>query len=227
MTAVLALPQATTIATAALARPAAAPGVVVAGGDAAPLPRGKAGAAVRLRAQFPARSVPESWPGTELDRDRLLGLLVPPPFGSGNPATARRRQAGIGGVLHWLAAQPGGNWQQRWIASGVEDSPGSHWREVAAAWLREAGDGTNAKDLSTGLLALLCGDAIRPGVKWTMTRQSLGEIEGLQISLAAADSKLTDLDRLTTRRTTVHLGMPTLDRLAGRTITGSQPPDLR
>lgn len=54
----------------------------------------------------------------------------------------------------------------------------------------------------------------------------LGEIEGLQISLAAADSKLTDLDRLTTRQTTVHLGMPTLDRLAGRTVTGSASPDL-
>ena len=138
----------------------------------APLPRGRAGAAVRLRAQFPARPVPESWPGTELDRDALLGLLVPPPFGSGNPATARKRQAGIGGVLRWLAGQPGGNWQQRWIASGVEDSEGSHWREVAAGWLREAGDDTNEKDLSTGLLALLCGDAIRPGVRWTMTRQS-------------------------------------------------------
>ena len=47
----------------------------------------------------------------------------------------------------------------------------------------------------------------------------LGEIEGLKTSLAAADTKLTDLKRLTTRQTTVHLGMPTIDRLVGRTAT--------
>jgi hypothetical protein len=58
----------------------------------------------------------------------------------------------------------------------------------------------------------------------------LGEIEGLQISLTAAEAKLTDLDQLTSRQTTVHLGMPTLDRLAGRTIrrvTGPHQPSKK
>jgi hypothetical protein len=136
------------------------------------VPRGTAGAAAALRAQFPARAVPQSWPGTERDADALLGLLVGPPYGSGKRAVEVKRIAGITGVLRWLAGQPGGNWQQRWLASGVEDADGKYWRETAAAWLRAAGDDTNEKDLSTGLLALVCGDAVRPGVRWMMTRQS-------------------------------------------------------
>jgi hypothetical protein len=90
-------------------------------------------------------------------------LLVGPPFGSGKHPVGVKRIAGIGGVLRWLAGQPGENWQQRWLASGVEDCDGKYWRETAVAWLRAAGDDTNEHDLSTGLLALFCGDAIRPG----------------------------------------------------------------
>jgi hypothetical protein len=53
----------------------------------------------------------------------------------------------------------------------------------------------------------------------------LGEIEGLTISVAAANDKLADLDKLAARQTTVHLGMPSLDRLVARTIATTMPPD--
>ncbi|MDQ1306695.1 MAG: hypothetical protein QG671_2527 [Actinomycetota bacterium] len=48
----------------------------------------------------------------------------------------------------------------------------------------------------------------------------LGEVEGLQVSLAAATAKLTQLDELATRRdVTVQLGMPTFTEAAGNTVT--------
>jgi len=47
----------------------------------------------------------------------------------------------------------------------------------------------------------------------------LGEMEGLQISLAGAEGKLAQLDH----RTTVHLGMPALNRFAGRTVAVPGP----
>lgn len=47
----------------------------------------------------------------------------------------------------------------------------------------------------------------------------LWEPYGTEHQPGRRDSKLTDLDRLTTRRTTIHLGMPTLDRLVSRSAT--------
>lgn len=46
----------------------------------------------------------------------------------------------------------------------------------------------------------------------------LGEVEGLQVSLTATRQKLAQLDELTTRATTVHLGMPHVTDLVSRTI---------
>ena len=46
-----------------------------------------------------------------------------------------------------------------------------------------------------------------------------GEAEGLRVSLAAATQKLTQLDDLAVRRATIHLGMPGMPDLAGRTVT--------
>ena len=52
-----------------------------------------------------------------------------------------------------------------------------------------------------------------------------GEVEGLQVSLAAAGQKLAQMDQITARRgTTVDLGMPGLASVAGRTITTPDPP---
>ena len=134
--------------------------------------RGVAGAAARLRTQFPPRTVPVSWPGTHLDRQSIVELLVPPPYGSENQAVQWKRRSGITGVLRWLHGHPGATWQQRWLATGVEDLDGKNWRQIAAEWLRGVGDDTYEPNLSTGLLALICGDVIRPGVRWMMTRHS-------------------------------------------------------
>jgi hypothetical protein len=47
----------------------------------------------------------------------------------------------------------------------------------------------------------------------------LGEVEGLKVSLAAANHKLAQLDDLAARRTTIHLGIPAFPEIAGRTLT--------
>lgn len=47
----------------------------------------------------------------------------------------------------------------------------------------------------------------------------LGEVDGLTISLTGANQKLAQLDELTTRAETVHLGMPHITDLVGRAVT--------
>ncbi|MEU9243577.1 hypothetical protein [Streptomyces sp. NPDC048385] len=51
----------------------------------------------------------------------------------------------------------------------------------------------------------------------------LGEMEGLEISLAGAQDKLAQLDAEKTRQRTTDLGMPTFSNLAGRTGSSPQP----
>ena len=50
----------------------------------------------------------------------------------------------------------------------------------------------------------------------------LGETEGLRVSLAAAESKLAQLDERARRAATVSLGIPTFRGIAGRTATLSK-----
>jgi hypothetical protein len=47
----------------------------------------------------------------------------------------------------------------------------------------------------------------------------LGEVEGLKVSLTAANHKLAQLDDLAARHTTTHLGIPAFPDIAGRTLT--------
>jgi integrase len=46
----------------------------------------------------------------------------------------------------------------------------------------------------------------------------LGEVDGLQISLNGARQKLDQLDQITARATSTHLGMPNIPQITGRTI---------
>jgi hypothetical protein len=55
------------------------------------------------------------------------------------------------------------------------------------------------------------------------TQGWLGEADGLQISLAGAREKLNQLDQMTARSTSVHLGMPTFPQVAVRSTTVHTP----
>ena len=75
-------------------------------------------------------------------------------------------------MLRWLSSFPGDTWQQRWEASQAEDHPGSSWVQLPLRWLQDNGmrASSDDNDLSSGLLMLICGDAIRPGLAWMLTR---------------------------------------------------------
>ena len=93
-------------------------------------------------------------------------------FASGVKTTQAGRRRGVTKLLDWLVTFPGETWQQRWELSGVEQHPGKTWTGLPLTWLRERGQNAShdAEDLASGLLMLICGDVIRPGLPWMLTR---------------------------------------------------------
>lgn len=126
----------------------------------------------QLRQRFPARAVPDRWPSTEQTTEQTLQRLISAPFERESKATQGHRRRGLVKLLHWLSSHPGDSWQQRWLASGAEELPGAGWVQLPLDWLDERGQhcGSDAEDLASGLLVLICGDAIRPGLGWMLTR---------------------------------------------------------
>jgi hypothetical protein len=126
----------------------------------------------QLRRQFPPRPAQERWPDTARGEDEVLRRLTSPPFLPEMKATQAGRRRGTAKLLRWLSSFPGDTWQQRWEASRAEDRPGSSWVQLPIRWLQENGLGASYddNDLSSGLLMLVCGDVIRPGLAWMLTR---------------------------------------------------------
>jgi hypothetical protein len=126
----------------------------------------------QLRRQFPPRSVREWWPARAQGEDEVLRRLTSPPFVPEMKATRAGRRRGTAKLLRWLSSFPGDTWQQRWEASRAEDHPGSSWVQLPLRWLQDNGlrASYDDNDLSSGLLMLICGDVIRPGLAWMLTR---------------------------------------------------------
>lgn len=126
----------------------------------------------QLRARFLARPVEACWPETTRSLEDTAHRLTSPPFLAASHATRAGRRHGVNTLLRWLSTMPGRSWQQRWLASGVEEHPGAGWVQLPLAWLHEH-DRSAASDpdrLSSGLLILICGDVLRPGLAWMLTR---------------------------------------------------------
>ena len=126
----------------------------------------------QLRRQFPPRPAQEWWPATAQGEDEVLRRLTSPPFLPEMKATQAGRRRGTAKLLRWLSSFPGDTWQQRWEASRAEDHPGSSWVQLPLRWLQDNGlrASSDDNDLSSGLLMLICGDVIRPGLAWMLTR---------------------------------------------------------
>jgi hypothetical protein len=126
----------------------------------------------QLRARFPARPVEACWPETTRTFEDTVQRLTSAPFLAASPATRAGRRHGVDKLLRWLSTMPGESWQQRWLASGAEERPGAGWVQLPLAWLAEQGESTasDADQLTSGLLMLICGDVIRPGLAWMLTR---------------------------------------------------------
>jgi integrase len=126
----------------------------------------------QLRARFPARPAEGWWPDTAQTAEETVRRLTCPPFACERKATRAGRRRGVTKLLRWLASFPGDTWQQRWLASGAEDHPGASWVQLPLGWLREHGPAASndPEELAAGLLMLVCGDVIRPGLPWMLTR---------------------------------------------------------
>ena len=144
--------------------------------------RGKAGAEgtvapaqprnSQLREQFPPRPAQDWWPATAQGEDEVLLRLTSPPFLPEMKGTQAGRRRGTAKLLLWLSSFPGDIWQQRWGASRAEEHPGSSWVQLPLRWLQASGlrASSDDNDLASGLLMLICGDVIRPGLAWMLTR---------------------------------------------------------
>src|SRR5258707_8248944 len=126
----------------------------------------------QLRRQFPPRPVQTAWPATAHGEDEVLRRLTSPPFLPEMKATQAGRRRGTARLLRWLSSFPGDTWQHRWEASRAEEHPGSSWVQLPLRWLQDNGlrASSDDNDLSSGLLMLICGDVIRPGLAWMLTR---------------------------------------------------------
>jgi integrase len=118
-------------------------------------------------AHRPARPQGTGWPATSQDRDAVWERLASPPF---MPATAAGRtghKLGLRLFLDWLTDQPGGSWQDRWLASGA-GSDGRSWRQVTARWLRDHGHHTEHRQemLTRAVVVAISADLIRPSPGW-------------------------------------------------------------
>lgn len=94
------------------------------------------------------------------------------PFAAAANGTQVGRRRGAAKLLRWLSTFPGGTWQDRWLAGGAENHPGASWVVLPMEWLSAHGGAASydSTDLTSGLLMLICGDVIRPGLPWMLTR---------------------------------------------------------
>lgn len=126
----------------------------------------------QLRTEFPPRSAEEWWPHTAATAEQAQQRLTTAPFAATANATQAGRRRGVAKLLRWLSTFPGDTWQDRWLASGAEKCPGAGWVALPMEWLATHGGSASydSTDLPSGLLMLICGDVIRPGLPWMLTR---------------------------------------------------------
>jgi hypothetical protein len=100
----------------------------------------------------------------------VLERLTTAPFVADKANSQQIRAAGVRLLLDWLADQPGGCWQHRWAASGVEPA-GAAWRQVTSAWLREHGGFApwRLSALSGALVVAIGADLVRPSMPWLVS----------------------------------------------------------
>ncbi len=122
--------------------------------------------------RFPPRAVPAAWPVTLMGRDEVWGHLIAAPFPKTGSAPERARRRGMAIVLGWLADQPGGSWQDRWLAAGAEADPAADWRLLPLTWNLRGSEGRprqrDQHAVAPGLVSLIAADVLRPGLAWLL-----------------------------------------------------------
>jgi hypothetical protein len=119
--------------------------------------------------RWPARARPTVWPQTLLSAEQILARGSTPPFTSAAPTDVERRR-GARKLLAWLASFPGQTWQERWLASGAEQTDGS-WLDLPTRWLTAnwpGAAGSHRVNVRDGNLLVLGGAVIRPSYAWLL-----------------------------------------------------------
>jgi integrase len=129
--------------------------------------------ALAVMKRFPPRPVPAAWDATAADRFAVMRRMLAPPFPPEEATRRDFRKLGMLKILDWLGLHPGTTWQERWEASGAGADGRADWRDQVLADLGAAGrpgprGGTVREALGGGLVQLIGGDVLRPGLPWLL-----------------------------------------------------------
>jgi integrase len=135
--------------------------------------------ALAVMERFPPRPVPAAWDATAADRFTVMRRMLAPPFPVGEAAKRDFRKLAMLKILGWLELHPGTTWQERWDASGAGADGRADWRDQVLADLGAAGislSGQARETLGGGLVQLIGGDVLRPGLPWLLATGSPREL---------------------------------------------------
>jgi len=133
--------------------------------------------ALAVMEKFPPRPVPPSWDATAADRSVVVRRMLGPPFAAGDAKSRHSRKLAMLKILDWLELHPGATWQERWDACGAGADGTADWRDRMLDGLESAGRlgprGRQVRNLlGLGMVQLLGGDVIRPGLPWLLATVS-------------------------------------------------------
>ena len=133
--------------------------------------------ALAITGRFPPRPVPPAGAATSQDRTAVVRRMLAPPFLAGDAKARHVRKLTLLKVLDWLELHPGTTWQERWDATGAGVDGRLDWRARLIADLRASGSlgpqgGHIGSVLGTGLVQLIAGDVLRPGLPWLLATPS-------------------------------------------------------
>ena len=133
--------------------------------------------ALALMGKFPPRPVPPAWAATGQDRTAVVRRMLAPPFLVSDSKARHWRKLTLLKVLDWLELHPGKTWQERWDATGAGVDGHRDWRAGLLADLRAAGAlGPRGEQIGSvlglGLIQLIGGDVLRPGLPWLLATAS-------------------------------------------------------
>jgi integrase len=152
---------------------------VTAAADAVTAARQLSAEGLAVMKRFPPRPVPASWDATAADRFAVMRRLLAPPFPVGEATRRDFRKLAMLKILDWLELHPGTTWQERWDASGAGADGRADWRDRLQAGLGAAGislSGRTRETLGGGLVQLIGGDVLRPGLPWLLATGSPREL---------------------------------------------------
>jgi len=133
--------------------------------------------ALAVMQRFPPRPVPPSWDATAADRSAVVRRMLTPPFPASDAKSRYSRKLAMLKILDWLRLHPGTTWQERWNASGAGIGGTADWRDRILDDL-EAADALGPRGrqirnvLGLGMVQLIGGDVLRPGLPWLLTTAS-------------------------------------------------------